>query len=338
MLSLGLDIGGANTKAVLFEDSELDDYWLEHIPLWKNWENLREFLKKLENVSNPQKVGITMTGELSDVFESKREGVKKIVNTVEEIFSSDVYYLNLEGNLVSGKKAYSSPYKLSASNWVSSALLVGSKYPNCLVIDAGSTTTDIIRVEDKKPKPEGWTDLERLQTGELVYTGVLRTPAPYLKSKLSINGKSFGIAAEYFANMADVYRTLDFLEVEDYTCETPDGRGKNKKECMQRLARLFCSDVEEVGEGLIIKAAEEFRDAQISKIMDGIERVKQIHNISKTLPIIVTGIGGEILAKEAAKQVGFENIINLRNIYNEVAAEMTPAYSLGLLVKEEANP
>ncbi|KXA94668.1 hypothetical protein AKJ65_03760 [candidate division MSBL1 archaeon SCGC-AAA259E19] len=337
MRSLGLDIGGANTKAVLFEDEEMETYWLEYIPLWEDWKKLREFLEELESDFHPQKVGITMTGELSDIFETKRAGVRKIGKTVKEIFSGDLYYFSVDGRFVSEEKAYDSPYKLSASNWVSSALLVGRKRPNCLMIDVGSTTTDIIPVKEKKPTPAGWTDLERLQTGELIYTGVLRTPPPYLKSRLSINDKSYGIAAEYFANMADAYRILDVLRKEDYTCETPDGRGKEKKACMRRLARLFCSDLEKLEEDLIVKAAEEFRDAQVSMVVDAIKEVARIHKISKTLSVVLMGVGGEILARKAANQAGFKEIVNLSKIYNDVATLMPPAYGLGLLVKEEVT-
>src|SRR5256885_9284124 len=45
-----------------------------------------------------------------------------------------------------------------------------------LLLDTGSTTTDIIPMINGVPVPVGRTDPHRLGTGELVYTGVRRTP------------------------------------------------------------------------------------------------------------------------------------------------------------------
>ncbi|KXA89873.1 hypothetical protein AKJ62_02185 [candidate division MSBL1 archaeon SCGC-AAA259D14] len=337
MFSLGLDVGGANTKAVLFDNGKLEKHWLEYIPLWKNLKGLKEFLENVRQSVRPRVVGVTMSGELSDVFESKREGVRRIVGVVSDVFSGEkVYYFSLKGNLVSERKALESPYLLSASNWVSSGLLAGREYPECLLIDVGSTTTDLVPINGGKPDPSGWSDYERLQTKELIYTGILRTPPPFLKSKVTVDGKQVGISYEYFANMADVYRVLGLLAEEDYTCETPDGRGMGKEECMRRLARLICSDLEELGEEKIIDIAEDFRRAQILQVKEGILEVANSHDVDNSTPVIVTGMGDDILGKKAAEAAGFEEIIRMSSVYGEVASLMTPAFSLGLLVSEEA--
>lgn len=335
MLSLGLDIGGANTKAVFFRDENVERHWLEYIPLWKDKDSLGFFLEKLSEMKEPETLGVTMTGELADVFESKEEGVKEIINTVENIFpDSTIYYLNLKGELITKDEALSSVKQLYASNWVSSGLLIGKEHPNSILIDVGSTTTDIIPIKKGKPKPIGETDFERLKTSELIYTGTLRTPLPYLKSKIKLQKNEIGIAAEYFAITADVYRVLDLIDKKDYTCETPDGRGKTKKECMARIARIFASDLEEIREELIIKTSKIFHKTQINQVKKGLEKVTTEHKINKKTPIIITGIGKQILAQKAAEKAKYEKIIDLEEKYNKTAALMTPAYALGILARE----
>ncbi len=215
-------------------------------------------------------------------------------------------------------------------------MLIGRKFSECLLIDVGSTTTDLIPVSNGKPNPKGWTDFERLQMKELVYTGLLRTPPPYLKSEMELNDTKIGIASEYFANMADVYRVLGMLEKEEYTCETPDGRGKDKKSSMKRIARLLCSDLEEVGKKNVKKVAKKFHRAQIKQLKKTIKELKNSHNIKNQTPTIVTGIGGKKLAKKAAKEADLENIIPLSRLYGDTAEIMTPAYGLGLFAYEEA--
>lgn len=335
MQSLGLDIGGANTKAVLFQDREIEDHWFGNIPLWKGLERLKEFLEDVEEGSSPQVVGVTMTGELADIFSTKRDGVEKLVGLTQEVFSdSSLFYLSLEGEFLSRDEALSSLEELAASNWVSSALFLGDEYPDSLMVDVGSTTSDLIPIKGGEPSPSGWTDYGRLKTRELVYTGVLRTPLPYLKSRVELDGESVGLAAEYFANMADVYRVLGLISESSYTCETPDGKGKGGGECMRRIARVFCSDLEELGREKVEEAAEVFREEQVSMLREALVKVTDLHDMDKSVPVLVTGAGRNILAERSAREADFDRIVDVADVYDEFAALMTPAYGLGRLVAE----
>ncbi len=110
MLSLGIDIGGANTKAVLFIDGVVEDNFFNHIPLWKGTDELLDFLENLQESIKPDVVGVTMTAELCDVFDSKVKGAKKIVEKAIEIFKADkIYFFSKEGDLLSSKEALNSP-------------------------------------------------------------------------------------------------------------------------------------------------------------------------------------------------------------------------------------
>lgn len=335
MPSLGLDIGGANTKALLIEEGNVKKHWLDHIPLWKRKEDLGNFLDKLSETEQPESVGITMTGELSDIFEHKKRGVSEIIETVSEKFEDEVcYFMSLEGDLLSKEEALDSPRSIGGANWVASGLIVSEKQPNCLLVDVGSTTTDLIPIQDGTPAPLGRTDFQRLKADELVYAGVLRTPIPYLCSKIDVDGTEIGIASEYFAIMADVYRILGMIEKEDYTCETPDGRGREKEDCMRRMARIFCSDRGELGEDFISKAAERLYENQVELLENAFKKVAGSCGLSESTKVIVTGIGRKILAEKAAKAAKFDRIDDLADEYGKKAALMTPAFGMGLLAEE----
>lgn len=334
MMSLGLDIGGANTKAILSRDGEVEKHWMKYIPLWKRREELREFLSVLPEADRVKTVGVTMTGELSDVFESKREGVEKIIKAISEYFDVGCHFMSLEGDLLGVEEALDTPMDISAANWVASGLAIGKRYKNCLLVDVGSTTTDLIPVRNGGPISLGSTDFRRLGTGELIYTGILRTPLSYLGSEIEIEGKRIRTASEYFANMADAYRVLEVIDESDYTCDTPDGRSKGRKDCMSRIARVFCSDLEEIGEDFIEKAAERFYERQIALLRDALEEISGREEIEDVNKLVLTGIGRKVLAEKAAEPFDFDQVIDFADIYGLQAALMTPAFAMSLLAGE----
>ncbi len=112
--------------------------------------------------------------------------------------------------------------------------------PRALLIDIGSTTTDIIPCD----RPQGLTDAERLQTGELVYTGYTRTPVPSVTTRAPLLGTWQSLARDNFATMADVRRLLGRLSDDDDQHDTADGRSKSVEDSLRRFARGFGRDGE----------------------------------------------------------------------------------------------
>ena len=87
-------------------------------------------------------------------------------------------------------------------------LLAAKIDPNCILIDTGSTTTDIIPIKNGQEHATGRSDLERLKTGELVYSGTLRTNVAALVEKVPLDGTMIRVASELFAITADVQMVL----------------------------------------------------------------------------------------------------------------------------------
>lgn len=101
MKYIGIDIGGANTK-VASSDSEITE--LLYIPLWKDT-TLPSALKELANRLRPDGLAVVMTGELADCFVDKEEGIKFIMDAVNNAFECEVRYVNNTGNFRKGHKA-----------------------------------------------------------------------------------------------------------------------------------------------------------------------------------------------------------------------------------------
>ncbi|MFL6120051.1 helix-turn-helix domain-containing protein, partial [Actinophytocola sp.] len=101
-----------------------------------------------------------------------------------------------------------------------------------------STTTDVIPLIDGRPVPAARTDPARLQSGELVYTGIRRTPVCALLGDLG--------AAEFFATTHDVYLILGMTPADPADRDTADGRPATLECAHARLARMVCGDAESV--------------------------------------------------------------------------------------------
>jgi (4-(4-[2-(gamma-L-glutamylamino)ethyl]phenoxymethyl)furan-2-yl)methanamine synthase len=245
MRVVGLDIGGANLKAA---DSG-GHASTRPFAVWKTPELLAfEIEQLLADFSRPDLVAVTMTAELADCFRTKRQGVDAILTAVEHAAgTTPIAVWQTAGRFVDPRTARDAPISVAAANWHALATFVGkSAADRCaLLIDAGSTTTDLIPIDDGAPTAAGRTDRERLQSGELVYTGVRRTPLCAVVSAVPYRGRQCRVAAELFATTLDVYLTIGDIPERPECRETADGRPQTISFAHQRLARCLCCDESE---------------------------------------------------------------------------------------------
>ncbi len=155
---LGYDVGGANTKAALVcvkKGKVLNaKVAVEYFPIWKKPEKLAEVLLNLKQklgASSLDSVGLTMTAELSDAYQTKREGVNHILNCVSKTFPDvPIFVLNTTAELATLDFAKQEPLAVAAANWAATGWLVATKLKNCVVVDVGSTSTSIIPIVNGK--------------------------------------------------------------------------------------------------------------------------------------------------------------------------------------------
>lgn len=341
---IGFDVGGVNTKAALVktENGSIKETRtaVEYFPIWRRGKDqlpsvLGRVRRRLDGSSRLNGVGVTMTAELSDVYWTKREGVNHVLDCVTQVFANvPIFVLDVKANLRTVEEARRDPLKVAAANWVATGWMVSQAIRNCIIIDVGSTTTSIILVADGKIVAAGETDLEKLLNGELVYTGSLRTNVAAIIDSIPIKKGVARVSSEVFAQSSDVHLILGNIREEDYAVETADGRGKTKMEAMARLARVVCADIEMLSEQEIIDIAKYVYDKQVAQIVKGL---KQVYDRAKPhfkgdIPVVVTGLGREFLAKNAARRFGFDRIVDLGDLLGANAALVSPSIGVALMV------
>ncbi|MDA0525111.1 hydantoinase/oxoprolinase family protein [Methanococcoides alaskense] len=324
MKYIGIDIGGANTK-VASSDSEITE--LLYIPLWKDT-TLPSALKELANRLRPDGLAVVMTGELADCFVDKEEGIKFIMDAVNNAFECEVRYVNNTGNF---QERTQSSRELAAANWAASARLIGEEVGDCIFVDVGSTTSDVIPIKNGK-HVAGHTDFSRLLRDELFYAGTLRTNLAALLETVDLDVGTCRVSSEFFANTADAYMLLGDIDKELYTCETADGAGKNMIDCMRRLARVVCADLTEIAEDDIYRLAKNVKERQIELLCNSISTVAKKND----LDMIVSAGLGEFMIEEAANRLGID-CFSTADKWGKDISKVFPAYAAARSMDKEKN-
>lgn len=345
----GFDIGGANTDLAIvdFDDKTHEikniatDF--EYLPMWSNKEDLGDTLLNLiqktdvsgGGIDSIDGIGISMTAELVDAYETKKEGVLDIANKTKEAFENisskniPIAFIGTN-NVLSIEEIQKNPLEIAAANWIATAEIAAKIDPNCIFIDTGSTTTDIIPVKNGKECAKGRSDYERLATGELVYTGTLRTNLASFLDEIKFDDKDFNVASELFAITADVYNVLDKITIDDYVCHTCDGAGKSKEESARRISRVLCADLDILSFDDIVKISKYIHKKQVQQIANSLSKVAKRENLDL---IVTTGLGKDILAKEAGNLLNFK-IKSMDEILTDEECVVAPAIGTAVMVEE----
>jgi probable H4MPT-linked C1 transfer pathway protein len=330
---LGLDIGGANLKIASTQGHARSLPYL----LWKNPNELAAALRQLI-CEAPAADGIatTMTGELADCFETKREGVSHILKAVEGAAAGrQVYVYQVNGEFASVESARIEPILSAASNWHALARFSSrfvSDFPSVL-IDVGSTTTDIIPISRDGPLTESKTDTDRLLRGELVYEGIGRTPIAAITPVLPYRNNLCPVAAEFFATTADAAVLLGYMPEQPTVCDTADGRPLTKCYCRDRLARMLCADREIFDDRDAMQAAQFIWNQLAQRISNALRQV------ASALPTRVKSVllcgSGESLATEAVHLSELSApALSLSELLGAELSNVAPAYAVAVLANE----
>jgi probable H4MPT-linked C1 transfer pathway protein len=278
-------------------------------------------------------MALTMTAELSDVFATRREGVLFVLDCMQAAFPGcQAYALSLAGEFTPLVEACVQPLDFAAANWLATASWIARTYPDCLLIDVGSTTTDIIPIIGGHVAAEGRTDLARLQAGELLYTGMLRTHLAAIVQAVPVHGQLCPVSSEYFAISGDAHLVHGDLAPEDYTCPTPDGRPATALAARARLARLVCADIEQLGDAQIDTIAAYICEQQLGQISRGMFQVLSRSGGRRDLEVIAVGLGAG-LGEQAARRLGLAVSEGAARWEPEVSA-VAPSWAVAQLLVE----
>lgn len=338
---LAFDVGGANIKAA----DGLGWTHAEPFPLWRHPADLPAALARIAAGRSPRRIVATMTGEIADCFPSRRVGVERIVDALADAAAAispaaDLGIYLVDGSITTPAGALARPLLAAASNWHAMARLAAAHAPTgrSLAIDVGSTTTDIVMLENGRPAPLARDDVGRMASGELVYTGVERTPVAAIVRSLPwpatmLPGRPRRpIAAERFADSRDVWLLLGGLREDPDCTDTADGRPATRACARVRLARMLLADPGDFSAADAHAAAEWCAEAQARLIARAAARVIAISGSGPT-SVVLSG-HGECLARRALDRLSVNlPLVSLPDLIGAGAARAAPAHALALIAR-----
>jgi len=302
---IGWDVGGAHLKAALL-NAEGNLVQVLQVPC-ALWRGLNELEAAIDEVLSQFSIStaahaITMTGELVDLFANRQTGVYEISRVMyAKLVGTKQFYTGASAADFAGfitiDEVNSHWQHIASANWLASAGFVAKQIGHALLIDIGSTTSDFVLITEHQPVCLGLTDAARMQTEELVYTGVIRTPLMALTQKIQFENTVTSVAAEYFATTADVYRLTDDLVSEDDMTDTADGKEKTVHASAQRVARMIGHDAQDKPLDTWMILAQAFKQQQVSRLQE--VATKHTLRVKNNAGLSIIGAGaGSFLARE----------------------------------------
>jgi len=310
---IGIDVGGANLKLV-----DGNRVTIQYCPIWDD-APLTDLLQAFRGAHTDPDAAVVMSGELADCFGTKIEGIRFIVESVQEAYPDAIFYG------IDGAFHREPVFQLAAANWLAAADLLRVRYPRAVLLDIGSTTTDIIPLTEFS-RLLGLTDLGRLQRGYLLYTGLLRTSLSTQMLSVKVKGAETPTCAEHFAISADAHLVLGHITPRTYSCDPPDRGEKNVGAALRRIARVVCADLDEIGPDEALGIARQFWEAQRDRIRATADRVVRECGADS---VLVAGIGSSLFARE----------IGGRDLAREMGAvsDALPAYAVKEVALRESG-
>ena len=332
---LALDVGGANLKAAHSRGLACS------LPfsLWRDPEGLGARLRVLmKDLPEFDSVLLTTTAELCDCFATKSQGVLSVLDAVRSAMDGQpIAIWGIDGRFHDVLEIREQPRVAAAANWLALATVAARKIgmEHGILVDIGSTTTDLIPLKNGRVTARGRTDTERLQTSELIYAGVRRTPLCALATSLPFRSQATGLAAELFATTFDVFLTLGQISEKPDDRDTADGHPATRPAARDRLARMIGADREEFSEKDALEFAEACRDALLDRLLQAVLAI--IANGSAQPAIAVVSGSGEFLARKLVERT-FGNevrVLSLSELWSPAASEAACARALLELIEWE---
>jgi (4-(4-[2-(gamma-L-glutamylamino)ethyl]phenoxymethyl)furan-2-yl)methanamine synthase len=330
---IGWDIGGAHLKAARVRHGQVEAVVQAATPLWLGLDSLHAAFDAFRaELGHADHHAITMTGELCDAFPSRREGVAGLAAIAADRLApgSPSLYAGRAGFVELGEAA-SHAADIASANWHASAAVVALKIRDALFIDIGSTTTDIIPIVAGRIAAVGYTDAERLASGELIYTGMTRSFVMSFAPRAPFGGAWTPLMNEYFASSADVHRILGDLPDGADKMATADGREKTVEASRTRLARMIGREADEGAASEWDALAAWFAEAQIRQIADAVVLRLSRNDVPAGAPVMTAGVGEGVAAEVARRlgrsSIGFSSLISA----SAEAAHCAPAVAVALL-------
>ncbi len=315
---IGWDVGGAHVKACLMQHGEVQDVVQWACPLWQGLAQLAPVLQAARERwpgLDAAQHAVTMTGEMADLFANREDGVTRIAAELARSLAdpvpmargsapASVHFFAGDAGWCGVADVAAQWQAIASANWLATARHAALRFGDGLMVDIGSTTTDLIAFGGGRVVTGQRTDAQRLASGELVYQGVVRTPLCALAQRIEWRGRPHNVMNEFFATVADVYRLTGELKPEHDLYPSADSAAKDLPATRQRLARMVGLDERDGTADEWLRFARSWRSAQVAAIGGQLRRVIAAHRLGPDAVVVSAGCGdflvGEVLASARA--------------------------------------
>ncbi|SAL05102.1 hypothetical protein AWB78_07297 [Caballeronia calidae] len=306
----GWDVGGAHVKVSMASRAGvLADVAQWACPLWQGVAHLERVIDAMFErwpiaADASARHAVTMTGEMVDLFADRAEGVRTLTRTLAQRLGPRTIFFaggGEQGGWLARSACADGWRKVASANWLATAQWVAACMPDALLIDIGSTTTDIIPVVGGRVVARGANDAERLISGELVYQGIVRTPLCGVAHRIVFRGETTGVMNEWFATTADVYRLTGELWPEHDQHPSADNGPKTEAASRARIARMIGRDAADATDAEWRRFAQHWRHEQLRTLELNLARVVAQDAALAAAPIVGAGCG-RFLAAALARQ------------------------------------
>ena len=308
---IGWDVGGAHVKACLLQRGEVHDVAQWACALWQGIGRLTPVLQAARErwpaLAEAQHA-ITMTGEMVDLFASREDGVPRIAaqltNSLAGPDPGSVHFFGGDAGWVAPADVGAQWRAIASANWLATARHAALRFGDGVLVDIGSTTTDLVAFKAGRVASVSRSDAERLASGELVYQGVVRTPLCALAQRIEWRGTAHNVMNEFFATTADVYRLSGDLNPEHDQYPSADNAAKDLPATRQRLARMVGLDQQDGTAPDWLAFARSWRQKQVAEIGGQLHRVLTAQRLGPQAVVVSAGCGdflvGDVLAQAEA--------------------------------------
>lgn len=354
---IGIDVGGANIKYW----SSLNRALARRFPLWKFPERLSETIvddlrqllsaetstsaptsdppgtrrpvtrERSPSGGDPLALAVTMTGELADCFASRRAGVLSIRDQVVRAASmlkiGSVAFYGTDGDFHSSDAVADQPGLIASANWHALASHVAAEFPTAtLLIDLGSTTTDLIPLDHGRVATAATTDHQRLREGSLVYVGCRRTPVCALVDSVRFRGDRCAVMNEVFATIDDACLWAGTVPPDADDFDTADQGPRTIAAAGRRLARMIGLDAEEMAAAELDHLADQVLEAAVAKIEP------RLATLDRGGLAVVAGHGNELLRDRLSIPM-----VYLSDRWGSDAARCAPSRAIAMLYQSRVG-
>ena len=309
---IGWDIGGAHVKACVLARGEVIDVAQWACPLWQGLNHLQQVFAdaaaRWPDLGRAQHA-VTMTGEMVDLFAHREEGVQRIAAMAAEALGRVAFFAagpgSADATWCEADEVASHWPRIASANWRATAqhaaMALQSQGGEGVLVDIGSTTTDLIAFRAGRVHSASRSDADRLASGELVYHGVVRTPLCAFARRIAWRGQRLNVMNEFFATSADVYRLTGELDAAHDLHPSADNAPKDALATAKRLARMIGLDEREASPDEWMAFAQVWRAAQVDEIAGQLARVAEAAALTAKATVVAAGCGDFLVADVLAR-------------------------------------